>query len=320
TTYPSIEVIVVDDRSEDETDAIARRVASGDSRVLVLEAPPLPDDWFGKQWACSIGARQARGTILLFTDADTRHSRDLIPRAVNLLHAREADFVSVMGRQELGTFWERVIQPQVFTLLMARYGGTEWVNQSRFAIDKIANGQFLMTTRKSYDGIGGHESVKENVAEDLALAQRYFTAGKRTVLVIGLEQLSTRMYESFGEIIRGWMKNVFAGGRHTAPFGKIGRLFTPFALLGAPLVILAPLAALLAALLGYGPPELLRVSVVATVAQLIFWALIYRGFSKMSPLWAFTFPLGGIVLLYIFVRALLRGSRVEWKGREYRAA
>jgi chlorobactene glucosyltransferase len=203
TTYPSIELIVVDDRSEDETGAIARSVAREDERLRVLGAPPLPEGWFGKQWACATGARQARGTILLFTDADTRHAPDLLPRAMRVMRARGADLVSVMGRQELGTFWERVIQPQVFTILLARYGGTEWVNESRSAVHKIANGQFLATTREAYDAVGGHESVRDNVAEDLALAQRYFAAGKRTVLVIGLEQLSTRMYESFGEIVRG---------------------------------------------------------------------------------------------------------------------
>ena len=320
TTYPSIELIVVDDRSEDETGAIARSVAREDERLRVLDAPPLPEGWFGKQWACATGARQARGTILLFTDADTRHAPDLLPRAMRVMRARGADLVSVMGRQELGTFWERVIQPQVFTILLARYGGTERVNESRSAVHKIANGQFLATTREAYDAVGGHESVRDNVAEDLALAQRYFAAGKRTVLVIGLEQLSTRMYESFGEIVRGWMKNVFAGGRHAAPGGRLGRLFTPVGLLVAPMFILAPAIALIAALLGVGPPGLLTASLVAVAAELGFWAIVYRGFSRMSPLWALTFPLGASVLLYIFVRALARGSRVEWKGREYRAA
>jgi chlorobactene glucosyltransferase len=319
-SYPRLEVIVVDDRSEDGTGAIARRLTSEDSRLRVVDGLPLPDGWFGKQWACATGARAARGEWLVFTDADTRHASDLLTRALNVARSRRADLVTVAGRQELGTFWEKVIQPQIFTLLLARYGGTEWVNRSPLVSDKIANGQFLMVTRHAYDALGGHEAVRDNVAEDLALAQRWFAARRNTVLVLGLDQLSTRMYASFAEIVRGWMKNIFAGGRHSMPGGRIGRLFAPLFVLFGPLLVLMPVVALIAALLGAGPPALLRAAAVATGAELLWWAAVYRGFDKLSPLWALTFPLGGLVLLYIVLRALGRGSRVEWKGREYRAA
>ncbi len=318
--YPALEVIVVDDRSEDDTGAIVRRIASEDARLRVLDGTPLPDGWFGKQWACATGARQARGALLLFTDADTRHAPDLLPRSVNLLRSRAADLVTVFGHQELGTFWEKVIQPQVFSLLLARYGGTESVNRSRSSIDKIANGQYLMLTRESYDALGGHEAVRDNVAEDLALAQRWFAAGRRTVLVLGIPQLATRMYESLGEIVRGWMKNVFAGGRHAVPGGRVGRALAPVALLLGPVMALTPLAVLGLALAGVVPRDALAPAVVANVVLLAYWGIVYRSVGASSPLWAISFPLGGVMLLYIFSRALLRGSRVEWKGRRYRAA
>jgi len=74
--YPALEVIVVDDHSVDDTLAIARVMAGFDDRVTALEAPPLPDGWFGKQWACHRGADHASGELLCFTDADTRHGHD----------------------------------------------------------------------------------------------------------------------------------------------------------------------------------------------------------------------------------------------------
>ncbi len=88
TTYPNVDVIVIDDDSTDGTGEIARGIAADDARLRVVESDPLPDGWFGKQWACAKGARLAPGDILCFTDADTRHSRDLLSRSLNAMIAR----------------------------------------------------------------------------------------------------------------------------------------------------------------------------------------------------------------------------------------
>ena len=76
--YPALEVIVVDDHSTDGTGDLARAIGAGDSRLRVIDAPALPSDWFGKQWACATGRRWRDGELLLFTDADTRHAPDLL--------------------------------------------------------------------------------------------------------------------------------------------------------------------------------------------------------------------------------------------------
>src|SRR5688500_9812217 len=174
TTYPNLEVIVVDDSSTDGTAQIAHEAAERDLRARVIRCPPLREGWFGKQWACATGAKVARGSVLQFTDADTVHSADLVTRSINAMRRTEADLFSVAGYQELGGFWERVIQPQVFTILLMRYGGTESVNKSTTVGNKIANGQCIFVTRDSYDAIGGHGSVRTSVAEDLMLARKFF--------------------------------------------------------------------------------------------------------------------------------------------------
>jgi chlorobactene glucosyltransferase len=327
--YVPLEVVLVDDHSVDGTADRARSAASGDARLRILAAPPLPDEWFGKQWACWQGVLAARGDVLCFTDADTEHTPDLLPRAVNVLHRRGADLLSVFGRQELGTFWERVVQPQVFFMLAARYGGTERVNQARRVSDKIANGQFLLVRRESYVAIGGHAAVRAKVAEDLALAQRFFAQGRRAVLVLGTRQLTTRMYTSLAEVVRGWMKNIFAGSLDAVPLGRAGRALLPLALLSGPVLTLAPLAVLATRLLWPLPPALALWSGICAVATLLWWVAIYTIFARtilapttftaVAPVYALAFPLGAAVLLYITARALMRGRRVEWKGRAYRA-
>jgi chlorobactene glucosyltransferase len=317
TTYPNMEMIVVDDSSTDGTAQIARDAAQRDPRARFIASPPLPEGWFGKQWACASGARIARGSVLQFTDADTVHGPDLLTRSINAMRRARAQLFSVAGRQELGGFWEKVIQPQIFTILSMRYGGTESITEATNVRDKIATGQCIFVTHDSYNAIGGHASVRSSVAEDLMLAQKFFGARKRVVIMLGLNQLSTRMYASLGEIIRGWQKNVFAGGLDSVPFGRVGKTIFPLFLLMPPLMELLPPLALAFAAFGLSTSGTLLVwAAISTVVTLLWWIVVYVTIGE-NPLYALAYPLGALVLLYIFFTAVIRGRRVSWKGRTY---
>ena len=317
TTYPNLELIVVDDASTDGTADIARNATRADPRARIVRNAPLPDGWFGKQWACAMGAKLAGGNVLQFTDADTVHSPDLVTRSINAMVRTDADLFSVAGRQQLGGFWEKLLQPQMFTVLSMRYGGTESVNQSTRVSDKIANGQCIFVKRESYDSVGGHEGVRASVAEDLLLAQRFFSVRKRVVLMLGVNQLSTRMYASLREIVKGWRKNVFAGGLDSVPFGRIGKTLFPLALLLPPLLQLLPPLALLLSAFGAGASSALVLwASISMGATLAWWILVYATIGE-DPLYALAYPLGAMVLLYIFFTAVIRGRRVSWKGRTY---
>jgi len=314
--YTNIEVVVVDDRSSDGTADVVRALIREDARLTLIENPPLPEGWFGKPWACATGSRSARGDVLCFTDADARHGADLVARCVNAMGVRDLDMMSVAGRQELGTFWERIVQPHVFWMLATRYGGTETVNRSRRAEDKIANGQCIFVTRAAYDSIGGHGAVHDRVAEDVALAQRLFAAGKRTELIFGHDELTTRMYTSLGEIMDGWRKNVFAGGREAMPWGRFGQMIFPALLLLPAVLTLLPLLAFGGSVAVGAPQWLLLATLIALAAQVATWAAVYRWMG--APVWyALLFPLGSAVFAIIAIQAIARGSRVEWKGRGY---
>jgi chlorobactene glucosyltransferase len=319
TSYPEIEVIVVDDHSTDGTEAIVREMAARDARLRVVSPPPLPPEWFGKQWACATGAEAAHGSILGFLDADTWQAPDLVPRVVSAMKSRGSDLLTVVGDQEMGSFWERMIQPQVFAVLLARYGGTEIVNASRHASSKIANGQCMFFRREAYDAMGGHASVRHKVAEDLALAQHLFSSGRRVTLILGRAQLRTRMYTSLRELVAGWGKNIYAGGLDAMPFGAVGRIIYPVLLVIPSLSGLLPpmlLALALAGVLGKG---VLMWSAIVTAVNLLWWLVVYAGLG-LSPVYALLHPMGAGALLYIAVMAIARGRRVRWKGREYRVA
>ena len=316
TDYPAAEVIVVDDRSDDGTGDVARTIAREDDRLRVVEAAELPGGWFGKQWACATAARLARGDLLLFTDADTWHAPDLLPRAVNALRERDADLLSVAGRQEMHSLWERVVQPQLFALLWSRYGGTEHVSNAKRPTDAIASGQFILVRRAAYDAMGGHERVRDRVAEDLAMAQEYVRAGRRIALLFADRQISTHMYASLSELIAGWRKNIYAGGRTAAMGGAMGRALYPLILVAIPLFGLAPAVALLLSAVGVLSAAWRMWSAIVVAFTILAWMAVYRAMRE-SPLYAPLYPLGLVVLLVIVVGELVRGQRVEWKSRSY---
>ena len=316
TEYPALDLLVVDDHSTDDTGARALKAAAGDSRFTLMSPPPLSTGWLGKQWACHHGSRVAVGSYLLFTDADVRHAPDLHARLLNACERENADLISVAGFQDTETFWERVVQPFVFSILAQWYGGAGAVNRSRNPRRKIANGQCLLFRRASYDAFGGHEAVRGKAAEDLAFAQQMTVADFRVHLTLGERQLSTRMYASLREIVAGWGKNIYAAGRETLPVGPIWDVLARMLVPAPALLALAPIVALLAGATGRMGHGTLAFGLSATLALLVWFVAIGRAF-RIAPWYAVTFPLAAMVFLYIALGAVLRGERVRWKGRDY---
>ena len=290
-------------------------MAARDRRVRVIDAPPLPPAGSESSGRARLGLARREATCSLFTDADTWHGADLLPRAVNAL-SDGTDLVTVAGRQEMHSFWERVIQPQLFGMIAMRYGGTEHVSNAKRAEDVIANGQFILVRRDAYDAVGGHEVVRDRVAEDLALAQEFFRAGKRILMLIAVHQFSTHMYASLAELVAGWRKNIYAGGRGAVTGGKAGQRLFPFVLLAVPLAGLVPSIVLVLALAGVLSVSWLLWSVIVVGVALAFWLGTYHFLRQ--PLWyALLYPLGSAVLLYIAAGSVRRGNNVEWKDRTY---
>ena len=316
TSYHDVEIVIVDDRSGDGTLEFAEALAEKDERVRVVRGEALPDGWIGKPWACWQGYRAARGDILVFTDADTRHASDLVARTVAVLEAEGADMVSVLPRQLMVGFWERLILPQVWFVINARHPLVRNVNRADDPRDVIANGQFIMIRREAYEAMGGHEAVRDAVVEDIRLAQRVVEVGRRLFVVFGEAHIRTRMYDSLAAIIEGWTKNVALGARLSV--GPRLKRAVPWIVMLIPAVlwILPPLAFGLS--FGVADGILRQWALIATAASVLFWA----GFDlrhRVPLVYVPLYPLGAAFATVIFVRSALRGERVIWKGRRYGA-
>lgn len=312
--YPSFEIILVDDRSTDGTAEIARQLARNNpDRIRFIEGAALPDGWVGKCWACWQGYREARGDVLVFTDADTRHGKDLLGHAVAALRDSGAALVTGFPRQMMGGFWERLILPHIFTAIELRYRDPARMNRSRNPRDAVANGQFLVFRRSAYEEIGGHEAVRGEIVEDVRIAQLVVASGYRLFAAWAKDVIETRMYRSLGDIIEGWSKNLVRGSRHSVDPWL--RPLLPWLIVTFQLGFwVAPPVLLVASLAGAAVP--LTWAAAATGAALAFWLIRHLQF-RAPVAYTLLFPLGALVMALLFLRSAWLGENVTWKGRRY---
>lgn len=317
-SYRHLEVLLVDDRSTDDTLAIAERLAAADARVRAVRGAELPLGWYGKPWACRQGAEAARGELLCFTDADTRHQPALLGHAAAALLREPDALLTVAPKQICGSFWERLIMPHFWFVLGLRYHPSR-VNNATRTRDVIANGQFILVHRAAYDRVGGHDAVQAEVAEDVALAHAFLQRSGGVRLWFAEPLIETRMYQSLGTIVEGWSKNVYLGARLSFRDEPLLRLLSPLIIIAAFAFWLLPIVGVAVWLAGAGMAPAIGVgALVALGLSVLFWTFISFGMG-VPKRFGLLYPLGALMAIGIVLRSTARGGRrVEWRGRVYR--
>jgi hypothetical protein len=302
-----VEVLVMDDHSGDRTAQIVERMAGagqdGYRTVRLLRAPDLPSGWNGKQHACARLAEAASHDWLVFMDADVRLEPDALARMVAFMQESQADLGSGIPRQLTGTFWEKLVIPQIHFLLL----GFLPIRRARKRWSKAAYGagcgQLFIARRGAYERSGGHGAIRASRHDGIKLPRLFRRMGFKTDLFDATDVATCRMYRNGGEVWRGFMKNATEG-------------------LGAPKIIV-PFTALLVA--GQVMPFLLVWKECdSRMLSLIAMALAYyprlASVSRYRQSWigALLHPLGVLTVLAIQWIALARhvtGFGTDWKGR-----
>jgi hypothetical protein len=305
------EVIVLDDHSRDTTARIVAEIARRDPRARVVDAPPLPTGWCGKQHACWRLAELAKHPLLLFLDADVRLAPDALVRSVSFLRASGADLVSGIPRQETRGLLEKLVIPLIHFILLEflPIGRMRRTTATAYA---AGCGQFFLATRDSYRQSGGHSKIRSTFHDGIRLPRAFRAAGLKTDLFDPTDLATCRMYQDPISLWNGLSKN--AGEGLAAP-----RLIVPMTLiLVAGQILPIPLLSIALASPGLNHrPLLLVLGLAATWTSALPRFLMVRRF-RQSWFGACLHPVGILILLaiqwYSWFRNLF-GMREIWKGR-----
>lgn len=317
-SYPNLEILVVNDRSGDGTESIAREAEARDDRVRLINIRDLPDGWTGKTHALHVATREAAGDWLWFVDADTRHHADAL--SIMLEHGRrnQAALVSLVPELRCETFWEKALQPLEGIVLMRSFSQRE-VNNDSSPVG-FANGQNILVEREAYEAVGGHDAVRERFVEDIYMAKNVKASGRPIRLAIGTEISSTRMYTNLGQIVRGWSRILYdALDRRVGSL--VGKIIEPLFFSQTGDVAFVVSIGML--LLGHRTAFAWWLFGLSVVHQVLKTTMLYRLYRVTAPRtahYAVWYGVAGVVSAWISldaIRSCLTGN-VTWRGTRYR--
>ena len=308
--YPGVfSIVVVDDHSEDATDAIARRLSlehGAEDKVRVVAASALPEGWTGKLWALNEGVATTAAeapAFYWFTDADITHAPGTLHRLVARAEQDNLGLASFMVLLQSKTLPERALIPAFLYFFLMLYP-PRWIADEDLSTAGAAGGCILLR-REALERIGGLASIRGEVIDDCALARAVKESGGRVWMGLTRESASLRAYGTFGEIRDLIARTAFTQLRYST-------LFLAGTLAGMFLTYVAPVFLLFAQ------------DSTAKLLGLLAWLLMTLSFLRtlrfyrLSAVWAPLLPLTALFYSYATWFSAARywmGKGGLWKGR-----
>jgi len=305
--YKNYELIVLNDRSTDNTKEILEKLQTPNSKFQIIDGAEPAKNWLGKPHALQQAFQKAKGEWILTTDADIVFALETLQMVVKYAEKNDFDALTLIPKQILGSFWEMLFMP-VFSWFCVFAMPLHRVNNAKRK-ESMGVGNFFMFRRKVLENIGGFEMVKAEVAEDLRLAEIIKQKGYKLRIDYAPDLIETRMYSGFREIWEGFTKNLFSGMKFSLLktfFGANSILL--FGVLPVFLVFIA---------LYLGNWFLFAPLFFVYILQIAVFAFVQRQWQG-NEFYALLAPFGLALFVAILINStikVLSGKGVTWKGR-----
>ena len=303
--YPNREIIVIDDRSTDGTFELIKKLGQEFPEIRVAQVRELPTGWLGKNHALYQGAKQARGTLLLFTDADIVMEPSTLARAVAYFDGEGLDHLSLIFQNVArgGLLNAMVVDALGGLFLLLR----PWNVRNRGDRAFAGIGAFNMIRTRAYWEIGGHAAFRMHPIDDIMLGKKVKQQGFIQDCLVGVDFVRVRWYNTLGEMIHGLMKNIFA-------LYSYRLTYVAGALLGIIVMTIVPVWGLFLAQgmarTFFGGALLCRFAVFLQNARGV-------GGHPGLFLWSLLTP---YLTVYIIIKAVwttLKNKGIDWRGTHY---
>ncbi len=296
--YKNIEIIVFDDQSDDRSVEVVRGLAATDDRIKLISSEGLPDGWLGKNHACHSLSKYAKGSYLLFLDADVRIKNNTIGKAVSFAKKHSLSLISIFPKQIIETTGEKMTVPNMNYILLSLLP-LILVRKSKFVSLSAANGQFMFFRTDVYNRYQLHWLMKENKVEDISISRYLKENDHKIACLAGDDNINCRMYTGYSDALEGFSKNVIAFFGNSFVLALLFWLVTSLGFL--PVLFFLPWKFFVAYLAMY---LLTRIFISSASRQNIINNLLYIVPLQLSM---------GIFIFKAFINKYFR--KFQWKGR-----
>lgn len=323
--YSNYEIVAINDSSSDRTGEIIQKYSTKNSKIIFINAEAKPEGWTGKNWACYQGYIKSTGQLFLFTDADTTHSSSTISLAVNNLLAKELDALTAIPKILANDFWTKITLPILWTLSISRYSALK-ANDPKTNVGYFF-GSFFIITKKTYEAVGTHKAVKEEIVEDGALGRKVKEQGFKLRVVHGEDHIQAvwaRNSSTLWHGLRRLMVPLYKREKIKASLMVVATfLLLIYSLIVLPFSITMALDEkdVTLTINNYSLDLILLFLTIMSILLLIITNVLQLKYTIFqNSLYSLSFPLAGSFVFIAFLSSIINSGKkdvINWQGRRY---